>query len=87
MHHLTPAYGKDYKSRKEVLAAWDEGKDFVTNPFNGPNQYINKEQVAIGEQIQFRYKHMTETFIHKNKATIQTGTALSDVYQKPTSKE
>lgn len=72
MHVLTPAYGRDYKSKKEVLAAWDEGKDFMTNPYNAPNQLINKEQVAEGDQIQFRFKRMTECFIHKNKVTAKT---------------
>jgi hypothetical protein len=26
---LAPAYGRDYKSKAEVVAAWNEGKDFA----------------------------------------------------------
>lgn len=26
--HATPAYGRDYKSAREVLADWQAGKDF-----------------------------------------------------------
>lgn len=26
---LTPAYGRDYKSKKAVQADWDAGKDFI----------------------------------------------------------
>lgn len=28
---LTPAYGRDYKSQKEILADFTAGKDFVYN--------------------------------------------------------
>lgn len=27
--HLIPAYGRDYKTRAEVLADWIKGKDFI----------------------------------------------------------
>lgn len=27
--HLTPAYGRDYKSRKDVETDWFGGKDFI----------------------------------------------------------
>jgi hypothetical protein len=29
---LVPAYGRDYKSQKEVLADWNTGKDFRMEP-------------------------------------------------------
>jgi hypothetical protein len=32
---LTPAYGQDYKSRKAVLEAWAQGKDFILNAIQG----------------------------------------------------
>ena len=31
---LTPAYGREYKTKAEALAAWEEGKDFKI--VNGP---------------------------------------------------
>ncbi len=44
---LTPAYGQDYKSKKEVQAAIDAGKDFIIADFNHPysGKPINKEQL------------------------------------------
>jgi hypothetical protein len=57
---LTPAYGRDYKSAKEVKAAWDAGKDFViadiSHPDNG--RYVNKPQVP-GQRFNVRYKRLT----------------------------
>jgi hypothetical protein len=43
--HVVPAYGRDYKSKKEVLADWNAGKDFkvcdISSPFDGSS--VNKE--------------------------------------------
>ncbi len=30
---VTPAYGKDYKTKKEALHAWTSGADFILNDF------------------------------------------------------
>jgi hypothetical protein len=40
---LTPAYGRDYKSKKDVEADWKAGKDFVIADFVHPDsgRYIN----------------------------------------------
>lgn len=60
---LTPAYGRDYKSKKEVLAAWNEGKDFIAH-FPLGTTYVNKtdverqEELASVKWLEFRYKHM-----------------------------
>jgi hypothetical protein len=27
-YELTPAYGRDYKTKAEVIKAWEDGKDF-----------------------------------------------------------
>lgn len=41
---LQPAYGRDYKSQKEVKADWDANKDFIiADVFHGGGTYINKE--------------------------------------------
>ena len=55
--HCSPAYGRDYKSRAEVLKDWNDGKDFFMD--NRPQSYINKEDaerigVPTGE-INIRY--------------------------------
>lgn len=33
---LTPAYGRDYKSKKEIMADIADGKDFIYNDFSSP---------------------------------------------------
>lgn len=64
--HLTPAYGRDYKSKKAVLADFDAGKDFVLS--EGFRQsYINKEQIAVGTSVQFRYNGLRNVAVHKVK--------------------
>ena len=42
---LTPAHGRDYKSAEEVRVAFERGDDFLNNPFDGPIELINKEDI------------------------------------------
>jgi len=53
---LTPAYGRDYKSIKEVKADFDANKDFILQP---EGCYINKEQIAKDIVVNIRYKKLT----------------------------
>ena len=48
---LVPAYGRDYKSAKEVKADWDAGKDFqIANAFSPDDgKYINKADARPGQ--------------------------------------
>lgn len=61
---LTPAYGRDYKSQKDVKSAWEDGKDFVIadlfHPDNG--RYINKQDAVSGgiKSVNIRYKKLTQ---------------------------
>lgn len=43
---LLPAYGRRYKSAKEVKTDFDAGKDFILSDFSSPydGAKINKEQ-------------------------------------------
>lgn len=47
MLHLIPAYGRDYKTKADVQAAWMAGKDFLvadmSNPWDG--KPVNREQI------------------------------------------
>lgn len=62
---VTPAYGRDYKSKKEVLEAWNANKDFqIADMFHG-GTYVNKQDVKPGETISFRYSRLTKQFILK----------------------
>ncbi len=58
---LSPAYGRDYKSKAAVQKDWDEGKDFIIETLHHPDcgRPMNKEQVSDGEAISIRYKVMT----------------------------
>lgn len=39
---VVPAYGRDYKSRKEILADWNAGKDFQASSIFDGHRLINK---------------------------------------------
>lgn len=69
MGTLTPAYGRDYKSRKEVVVALNEGKDFFMNGFGGSG-YCNVKDLPDGF-INVRYKKLTQVAV----ITIKEGVA------------
>jgi hypothetical protein len=51
--HATPAYGRDYRNRADVLADWDADKDFRC-ALTG--RYFNKRDLAAFEaQVWLRY--------------------------------
>lgn len=54
-----PAYGRDYKSKAEVKAAWEAGKDFEIQSFN-QGGYVNKDDAPRGATINIRYKRLTQ---------------------------
>ncbi len=67
---VVPAYGRDYKSQKEVKAAWAEGKDFriedMSHPDNG--RCINKDDPGVkGLTLNIRYKKLTQICVIKVK--------------------
>jgi hypothetical protein len=59
---LLPAYGRDYKSQKAVLADFNSEKDFVLRVYNQPDCYINKQQISDKELVTFRYNKLTKVF-------------------------
>ena len=65
---LTPAYGRDYKSKKALLEDFDANKDFIVH-FTQRTTLINKSQIVSEgwAQVQFRYGKMRKTFIHEVK--------------------
>jgi len=50
-HTLTPAYGHDYKNKKEVLADYKNGKDFIYAP---TGQYCSSRDFK-GQSVMLRY--------------------------------
>ena len=63
---LTPAYGRDYKSKKEVLEDFDSGKDFLFNSFD-KQCYCSKEDLLEDgiQAVQIRFNKMTKVIIVK----------------------
>jgi hypothetical protein len=60
---LSPAYGRDYRSRKAVQADWDAEKDFTIESINHPycGRKINKQQtIGDGHRYVVRYAHLTK---------------------------
>jgi hypothetical protein len=52
---LSPAYGRDYKTKAEVIAAWREGKDFDGNYQLGFKP-VNIEDIPKPCTVNLRYK-------------------------------
>lgn len=61
---LTPAYGRDYKSKKEVEKDLHADKDFIANSF-ADSTYINKSQI-----VKEGYKTVTVRYANLRKVTI-----------------
>lgn len=65
---LTPAYGRDYKKKADVITDFDSGKDFIIanldHPYSG--KPCNKQDLGA-ENIVFRYGKLRKTCCHFNK--------------------
>ena len=59
-----PAYGRDYKSKKEVLADWKAGKDFkIEDVAHGG--YVNINDKPSDVELHVRYKRLTMVCVIK----------------------
>lgn len=58
---LSPAYGRDYKSAKEVKAALLGGKDFRIETI-GPNagRYCSLRDFPVGQVLNVRYRGLSQ---------------------------
>jgi hypothetical protein len=56
---LTPAYGRDYKTAKEVKAAWEAGKDFEGDYQLGFKP-VNREDIPKPSTVLLRYSRNTK---------------------------
>ena len=64
---MTPAYGRVYFSRAEVLRAWKDGKDFI---FNNPTSEYDGKYCSIRDFensiVTLRYgKQLEHVVIHR----------------------
>ncbi len=70
---LSPAYGRDYRSKKAVLADLRDNKDFVLTDFHGPlAQWCNRpaspqDLAQEGYSVSVRYARMTKQAIFSVK--------------------
>ena len=65
---LTPAYGRDYKSKKAVIVDIEENKDFIYKDFTSRwNGKPCSPSDFKGQSIKFRYSKLTKIFVHKIK--------------------
>lgn len=61
---LIPAYGRDYKSKKAIIADLDNNLDFI---LASSGQYINKSQLIEANMlnINVRYSRLTKIAVLK----------------------
>lgn len=62
MKYLTvsPAYGRDYRSKKEVQAAWDAGQDFIVQDIMSGGYVSKNDSLPEGTVVMARYARMTK---------------------------
>jgi hypothetical protein len=64
---VVPAYGRDYRSKKEVEEAWNAGKDFLIQDMSSPwdGSYINKEDAERGgiREVNVRFKRLRNVHV------------------------
>ena len=65
---LVPAYGRDYKSKKEVMKDFNENKDFIINDISSrwDGKPANKNDlIKDHDEVKIRYKKHQEIAIVK----------------------
>lgn len=53
--NVIPAYGRDYKTKAEIIADWNSGKDFQMSSLMDGGKYINNSVNAPNITICVRY--------------------------------
>ncbi len=62
---LVPAYGRDYKSKKAVLADLLAGKDFLAVGYAGEGYTSRDELIGNGADFNVRYQRQTKVAVFK----------------------
>ena len=57
-----PAYGRDYTTREEVIAAWEEGEglDFQIYDLQIRGTYVSKRDDITGLTLKLRYNNLQD---------------------------
>lgn len=63
---VTPAYGRDYRSKAEAIAAFESGADFVLQSYNGSG-YVSRADFAPGATANIRYSQLRKVAVYKVK--------------------
>ena len=68
-HQLRRAYGEAIKTKKELLKAWEGGKDFeFTSMFHNGGRYCSISDFKKGEKIEIRFDGDRKVHIYTMKA-------------------
>ena len=69
--NLVPAYGRDYKSKSEIIVGLKAGNDFkimdISNPYDGSYIDLNQIKEAGYEEVYVRYSKHTKITVIKSK--------------------
>lgn len=70
---VSPAYGRDYRSRDAAEQAWKDGKDFLNQSPFVRGRYVNRQDVLEFtphvQYVHIRYNRMRDVTIIKVKGT------------------
>lgn len=72
-YELQPAYGRDYKTAKEVKEAFAAGKDFIGD-YQMNFQYMSVRDLKPGDTAMLRYKRKTKVTSLKVTQAMLNGT-------------
>lgn len=71
MSHITvtPAYGRDYKNRKDAVKDWKDGKDFVFQDVSSQyyGKYCSIRDFPAGTSVNIRYNQLRQVAVVKVK--------------------
>jgi hypothetical protein len=59
---VSPAYGRDYKSAKEAMKDWKDGKDFRCRP---QGVYTSIRDWKLDDVIEIRYNKLMDVAIYE----------------------
>lgn len=57
---VSPAYGRDYRSKAAAIQDWKDGKDFVYHGLDASGRYCSIRDFGPGDVINIRYKKLTQ---------------------------
>ena len=76
---LTPAYGRDYKSKAAIASDLLNGSDFILNHYTGATIAINLPQIDDGNMypINVRYAKLAKVCVFNTRKDIDKAAAKS----------